>query len=291
MATLPDVMSALVQQVITATANIIVNSQTINVEVGEGWPNLDGRQDVARGGSAVVGVYHKMTSYSKPNFPHIRVYTDSPIGIKSMVSSLTIHPGQTATITLSYASGSSQVNLSDAISACIQNGILRDAGIGIALSSETLTSLATKLAAFINGQSPINTWVSASAAGAVVTLTNNSSAVLLLSSYVGNTRSVTRDVQKAHRSVQIIVWSGDKDVRDAVGIAITNLVATLEDQYGYQTSSGELIRLLNQGERPDDQNMQSDIYRIDYQLMLEHSVDASDEAWAVLAPIGNMQQF
>lgn len=291
MATLPDVMATLVQQVTNATENLTINSNSVNVEVGEGWPNIDARQDVARGGIAVVGVYHKMTNYSKPYFPYTRAYVDNPVGIKSDISNGVIGPGDSATITLSLANGSTQVNIDDAVSAYIQNSSISDAGVGIATAGETLATLATKLAVAINSRSPINTWVSAVASGPQVTLTNNSNNILRLNSYVGNTRSLTQSVQTAHRNIQIIVWSGDKDIRDTVGIRINTLLASLEDNYGFQTLSGELIRVFNQGERSDDQNMQSDIYRVDYQVLLEHSVDMSEEAWSVLAPISDLQKI
>lgn len=291
MATLPDVMLALVQKVVAATTGLTVNSQSIEVEVGEGWPNLDQRQDVARGQLAVVGVYHKLTTYSKPYFPYTRTYTDNPIGIKSVLNTNVIDATQTATITISYAPSSTQVNQDDAISLVVQNGNSRDAGVAVAASGETLTSLATKLAAAINGRSTLSSWISASSSGPVVTLTNNGSTDLILTSYAGNTRNLNRSVQKAHRNIRIVVWSGDKDIRDTVGVAIGICVTGLEDNYGYTTSSGELIRVVNQGERPDDQNMQGDIYRVDYQLLIEHSVDVPDEAWSVLAPIQNLHEI
>lgn len=288
---------------------LIVTNQAVKVTVAEGWPSLDAIQNVAANSAAVIGVYEKTSRMDVRFFPRRFKTVVNATGIASAVSAQNCAAGQSRTLTLSYAHGSSAVNLNDAVSLILDtginrafltvntsNGISRLGAVAVAAAGESLASLATKLADSINATSTLNGLVSASASGPTVTITNTSSGEVKLSTAVGNIALIYKSLAQNCLESQIICYCGSWDIRRAISDLLEVQLAQYRAQYGFALTNGankEMVRVTAAQHffLQNDSDTPANVYRQDFFMMMDYGIYAADVAYSVLVPIANQQVF
>ncbi len=286
MATLDMVMSQIVGQV----ESQLESAGLTGVTVGEGWPGDDAVQDVRGGGKNLVSVSHRMTTNLKKWTKFRRARTDMPCGIASALNHTNLPGLSTSQLTISLASGCSAVNRYDTVSLVAQFGIQSDAAMYIAGANETLTSMAAGLAAAINAQSLLGSWVSATAVGAVVTVTSKLShgGGLTVSTLCANSSNFSVTVGSALSSIQITVWADTIDNRYSIINPLQSFLQGFEGRWSFALANGENVSLKLKGARELDADRQKDLFDWFFLLDVEYYVDIIDPAYKVLAPITNV---
>lgn len=281
MAQLSDINSQLVSLVEAALAN----ANLYNISVGTEWPNTDSLQNADQ--NPVIAIIHKQTSYQPRNMRFEHSETVNPVGTSSALSDTSLSPGQSVTLTLSFAKGSSAVNEGDTVSFVISNGDSNNAATFTAPAGATLQSMADGLANAI--ASKITTF-QANSAGSVVTITNNDTAGYTVSSNVGNSVDVMETVNWAIRSMQINAWCGDLKTKYNIQSVLETLLAQISDAPGFFLPSGEWVYLKYHGAKPDDEETDKNVYCDFYLFTIENMVDVPVEMWTIVAPISNLSQ-
>lgn len=274
-------LAAINTELVTLVQGALTAAGVTTAQVGSEWPAKDDLENAGRDSIPVVAIVHKMTAYQSRNMRYPHSVTDNPVGIQSTTSDFSIAPSQSVTITLSYASESSAVNVNDGVSCGFVNGNFNTATSCGAVSGDTLSSMATKLATAINAAAI--TGISASASGDVVTVSNSGPSGYHIYSNVGNTTTIAETVKWASRSMQINVWCGDLTTKFAIQQAIETLLSQIDDAQGFALPSTEWIELKFHGARPDDTTTDKDVYCDLYLFTVDHMVDVSIELWPILA--------
>lgn len=277
MAILADINTSLVTQINAALAAASISGYSVGTE----WPPKDALQSVGNSSSSKLSIIHKLTNYQCKNmrFPHST--QTEPVGIQSTLSDVSFAPGHTVDLTIGYATGSSAVNTNDMLSLLLTNGDSYDGATFSAPSGATLSSVATGLAAAIETVFP---GITAIATGAVIAITNGTSVGYNVASNVGNVTNVAETVNWAIRNMQLNVWTGNLIQKFAIQQAMEQLFATIDDAQGFFLDSGEWIRLKFHGARPDDAEVDKDVFCDMYLFTIENMVDIPVEMWAVIAP-------
>ncbi len=297
-----DALNLLVTQLQTATANY---SPVPTIAVG--WPQLDLLMNtVGKNKGIVVSLYDHGMAKDASRF---MLFTANEVltnpGVVSTLSSngLTVSsntptadsgspyadsgnstwlaPGQTLTITLSGT-----LLTSDAVSFVISSGALVNAAVAVAASTDTLDSLASQLSAYINGD--LGTYVSATVANAVVTVTNTSASILQVASNVGNIGTRYVEVDRKIRSVQVDLWAPTVDQRDGVGRLIDQQLAYLDAHFGMPgvggaTDDGTWVRVRDMGDQFVDTDVYRNLYRWMWHTTLEYGQTYAETLYSVLA--------
>lgn len=282
-----DAISLLVTQLQQATAS--VNPAPI---VAAGWPPLDLLTNkVAKGTSSAVSVYDSGKSRDASRF---MIYTANEIigtpGISSSVSAPYLTAGGTVTVTLSGT-----VNTNDAVSFVIGTGPGLEAAIVEAATGATLDTMATALAAEIN--TALTGLATATATGAVVTVTNATQAILMVASNVGNIGTRYIETDRKVRDIQVDVWTNSDAQRTVIGRLVDQQLSYLDATFGVQgvggsTDDGTWVRVRNLGDRMNDDDVLKDLYRWTWNVTLEHAQTYAENLYSVLAFIPSMaQQF
>lgn len=302
-----DVLASLVDQIEDALVGTLVGGVAVNLKIGTDWPPINVLQDVvrtgyvavngvnvARGGDCVVAVYDRKVGKDATRWsPSIVDTTNTPATLLSVISNVVIAPGGQATISLS---GSPTVG--DAVSCGLilppigssppvtAYQVATPAGVG-----DTPSTMAAKLAALITADPLMSTWVVASAAGAVITLTNRLGVQLGLASYTGNGGTQDREIARRDRSIQIAMWMPTIDVRSALVQILEQLFANLTINFIPLPSAGPgvVARLLYQSDYDIDDDTLSDIYRHDFLVLIDYPVTTTDQLYAIVAPVPSYQ--
>jgi hypothetical protein len=287
MASFYAIMGVLQQQIQAAltTPAIVVAGLTVVPATGVGWPPLKVLQDVARAGTANVpiSIYDRKIGRNTTRWlPEVVAQTIVPATLTTALSRAIIPPLTATTITLGAT-----VTPGDAVSALLSYpGKGSAAQVAVGGSSDTPTTLAAALAAQINADTTLNTWVTATAAGPVVTLSNIMSNVTLgLQSYTGNGGTQTMEIARRERSVQITCWSRTQQIREGVVDPINNMIATDELNFGLTMPDGTVARLCYVNDFDIEDDTLEDVYRHDFMVSIEYPVTVLDQLYAVLAPI------
>ena len=267
MATTRTVLQAMVSQIAAVTPS----SPSFSLAVG--WPPEDAIMSVPKTGYAVGGVFDAGPAPADRTRWHAITAvpdTNSVPGLTAVLSgSGFLSSGQHATVTIG---GSPIVN--DAVG--IQCGY--QAATVVATNGDTTTTIAAGLAAAVNASSVAAT---ATSAGAVLTLTATSS--IPVSVATSNIGTRTTEYHRITRFVRCVIWCPSEATRESIGDPIDLLFAQLEQNYGFQVTNGEFVRVLyDQGDLYDESLQLKDIYRRDFRTKLEYGVTGTSSIYPVV---------
>ena len=176
-------------------------------------------------------------------------------------------------------------------SAAVNDAVaLNVSGVGLSTGVVYVASGAMSAAAFCAGMAEaVNTSLqgvlSATASGATLLLTNDTTGLLSITVESGNVASALYEVHRVQRNVQIIALANRPSTLDTIGEPIAQLLGELEISYGYELPDTTWVRLINKGDIVLWDNVMHNIARRDWMLTLEYGVDITDMGYAVLAPI------
>jgi len=285
MATVYQVLSAVSQMVQMATEALpAACGGILNVQVGIDWPSTRVLQQAVKGGNAIVAVFdRKLTRNTTRWIPTVIGETLTPATLTTVASS-SIPANGSGTITLGGS-----VTVGDAVSCVLMNGTAQQAAIVSGFSADTPATMAAKLAAAINADPVLSTWVSATSNGSVVTVQSLGPSLLMFSS-TGNNGSAIIEIGRRLREIQIACWASTVEDRNLLAGQIDTLLSTIEAMIGpYQAglvladgTSGYLK--IGSDYQLDDATL-SDAYRHDFMLSVDHGVTTQDALYSVLAPI------
>ena len=153
-----------------ATETVSLANMQVVPEVGVGWPPLAAIQEVARGGAALVTVFDRKVGRNVMRwspYAYDQVTVAAALTTAVAPASGTVAPSGTCTITLGGAP-----NPGDAVSCVVTNHALVNslteivgptmaAQVVSAVGGDTASTMATKLAAAINADTTLRTWISA----------------------------------------------------------------------------------------------------------------------------------
>lgn len=263
-------------------------SQPIVVEIGIGWPSQPKFAELSGDPTkCLVSIYDRKVSKPVRSFlPHQFAATINPTGITATLNKANLPPADTATITLAFAVGFSAVQLNDAVGLGVHMGKDDDGATASAVAGETLTTLAAKLRDAINANPTLNDWISATALGAVVTITNLTTKPLRLGANTGNVNQGHVEVARQSRQAQVVIWTSTNDVRKRVGAKVEEFLGQLQADYGFALGN-QHVRVMLEGGLLNDENVKMDIYRQDFVFSLEYGITRIDQAWSVLVAIGS----
>jgi hypothetical protein len=279
-ASFTDLQSALKSQIEAALAT----SGVANITTCLYYPTDDMVKAVAQdGGSPLVAIYLRMSNFKTVSMRYRRQVTDNACGISSTLTDTFLGPSDLE-LTLSFAEGQTAVQVDDAVSFFVRNGDYQAGASAQAVGGDTLQTLATKLAAAIT-TNLANQDISASANGAVVTISNAGTNAFYIASNTGNVSTAEEAVQWAYRNYQIIAYTADLDDREAIQGTLEDFLSGLQDGYGFSLTSGEAIRVRSTSSRSGDADVLKDVYRDDFMLNLEHAVDRQSTLYDILMPV------
>lgn len=294
MATLHQLEKGILDQVTAVTRGVVAGNRLLDVQAAIGWPSENKLMDIARrpGGVAAIAVYDRKISKDSTRWMPYTLGTDAPTpGLTRTLSNDIINPSASVELTVG---GVPIAN--DAIAVVLEffgaDIPQTDAQVVILNGSETLPAIASSIAAAINGDDVLSTWVSAVAAGPVVTITNTLGAGHLgVAANIGNQAIETREIGRRNRQIQIVIWARTEEERNAVGDRIDQLVAVLSSQFGIQLPDGTWARLLYVNDHSSDDATLNDVLRRDFFVSADYAITSRDVLYAVLAPIPQFAVF
>jgi hypothetical protein len=308
MATLHQLLAAVQGQVDIACTGLSVFDAGIIVETGLDWPPMNTLMNNVKlkPPTALVSIFdHKYAHDSTRWAPSAIALTIVPATIVSAPSQQLLPPGATATVTVGGT-----VTPGDAISLLAftrfslavspADGTVVDTPGRAVVYLAQPTDSAAQVAAGLAGQvatdpngSGIAQWISVSVAGPVVSVTNLLQQVITVESYTGNGGTLTTEIGRRLRQVQVTVWAASTEIRDVVGDPIEAMIAQMEvfrgDQgqfsSGLPLADGSSARIMTVNDFLLDDPTLSDTYRRDFILSADYPVTVQDKLYAVLAPI------
>jgi hypothetical protein len=245
--------------------------------VGIGWPTVTQLGILAQSpNGSVVSIYDRGVASNATRWhPDAILETNTSPGITTLISATTIDPSDFITITV----GGTVIS-NDAISFNAALGKVQNGWVAVATATDTAASMATKLAGMIS--SP---WVTASAAGGVITITNISSGVLVVGSFVANMGVRLIDAARLLRHIQVIIWTSNAANRDTVANAIVSQLVLTKRYFGTQAPNGEWARINYVGDLFQDEEVSKNVYRRDLLVQLEYSETYQSNVYPVLVPL------
>lgn len=315
MATVHELLSTMQANVSAATVGL----PDLIVQVGIDFPGVKNLMENVRGGSALVSVMDRKLSRNTTRWkPTVLNQTVIAVGLTTAVTGGTITLGGT-------------VGAGDAVSAVVNNGSVLglpasfDAGqnpiltpmwaaVVSAVSTDTPTTVAAKLAAAINADPILSTWVRAVAVGPQVTLYSIVTALttesgllietdpngliltpdgavspLTVASFAGNGGSQITEIGRRDRQLQVTVWTASIEDRDTVSNAIETMLAEMEVYAGsfpagLSFPDGTSGRVHMMADFDLDDATQSDTYRRDFLVSVDYPLTTTDALYAVLTP-------
>jgi hypothetical protein len=195
---------------------------------------------------------------------------------------------ENATETLTMGS-SPEVN--DGVSFVAQLGTITYFNTYIATSSDTLATMATKLAANINADPNTSQWVSAAASGRAIAITSIIPEGLSCYTQTGNQGTTTTVVGNECRSMLITLQTRLYQDRDTLGEPIKTVLFQLQNQANsigqqfLQLTDTTWMRVRINHNRMGRTDHLTNTYRWDYVLDIEYSVTAIDKLYSILAVV------
>ena len=272
MAELKDIYTALISQINSALSAANLS----NIGVGSEFPPKKVLQDVGQpGGESVIALVHKMTNYSSKFMRYQESITESPVSLKSELSTTSIMPGQSAILELSEVPISNE-----AVSLVRMNGEGTEAATYLAQEGDQLSDIASGLATAIGQLSGFTV----EASDAEIEITNSGTAGFQISTHVASSAEVQESSEWAHRSMQLIIWSASLTARDSIFQVIEKLLSKINDAGGFALS-GQSIELKLLGSRPNHAETDKDVFCDLFLFDLEHSVTVPKQLWGIVAPL------
>jgi hypothetical protein len=151
--------------------------------------------------------------------------------------------------------------------------------------AQTAAQVATGLAAAINARAPLNAWLSATASGAIVTITNNSNVNIPIQSFCGNVLGQIHQVGIDMTATKIEIWAPSALVRDQISDLVQEWIAATSVTCGFNLPSGEIIMLKRGGSVNVNADNKSNIYRRVFIVNLYYPVTFQDNAYSILAAL------
>jgi hypothetical protein len=220
-----------------------------------------------------------MTSYQSRNMPFEHSVSWVDPGIVTTLSDVNMAPGQSVTLTIAYAQGSSAVLLGDMV-ACSFTADSVKSGTFTAPFGATLSSVAQALATSINS---CGAGIQAVAVGGVITLTNSGTTAYKVSSNVGTKYAVQEAIQWAIRNCYVSVWSGSLVSKYQIHTVVESTLNRLTGNGGFPLPSTEWIELKLTGVKPDDMETDKDVYTDYFLFNIEHWTDSRIDKWSITA--------
>lgn len=248
MADISDVSAALVSLIAQTLYPNGTGQQSVaglSVMVYAGWPTADTLDKDLRTGKAHVSVFPTATERNTTRYMKQWVPVTTPV--QTLI--LTIN-GQAITISGTVAVPQIVMAMVDYLPY-----------VYVVQAGDTLTSIATGLAALIPG---------ATSLGAVVTVP---ASVILTAARVGATGTSIMEIRRQERVMQLSIWSETPAHRDAVAqpvdVALANTsFLTMADQ--------TQARLIYKGSRIDDSQQKAKLYRRDLLYSVEYATTISE---------------
>lgn len=273
-----DQVMALIQQEITSVIEGLNPAFTPAPEVAFGWPTEKFLQDVARVGGAGIAIYDRGISRKTTRWmPFPAMETAGASSILVALSGSFLLAGRTQTITLSGG-----VSINDGVGLRAAIGGAVSGATAVAGSTDTLDTMATALAAAINANATLAAWMSASASGAVVTLTGISAIPITLSVAKGNITTQLVEYGRINRQLQLLIWTRTQADRETLAEAILSDFARVEAQFGFVGADGTWARICVAGDVFFDKDVLKDLYRRDILIDTEYGLLTSQTAYQVL---------
>ena len=256
--------------------------------VAPGWPTLDSLlKTVAKNpsGPMSISIYDRGPSKDASRF---MLYTANEIVITPGTTSVLSQPTLPALGTTTITIGGTPV-AGDAVSLVATNGRKVSAGVSVGASSgATSADVAQALSTAINAQSPLNTWLSASVTGSVVTVSNLLNSVLGLTTAVGNIGTRYTETDRKIRQVQVDLWAPTDPLRTLAGKLIDSRVAYLDSHFGFKgvggtTDDGTWVRVRDMGDQFIDTDVYRNLYRWMWLITLEYPQTYEESIYSVLA--------
>jgi hypothetical protein len=301
-ASLRQLLVSIQQQVEGVTGSLSMFNSPISVLVALDWPPVRTIQDAVKMNppTALVSVFDRKSRDSTRWIPSVVAETITNATLVSSPPSQVLAPFGVCQVTLSAAPG-----LADAVSMVLYSNLVRataDPGDGSYTDSptaaavvsagrlDTPTTLASALAAASRANPALAALATFAAVGPAVTVTSLSRAAILVSSYTGNGGTLTTELARRCRDVQLSIWCPTTEIRDTVGSAVEVLVAQMEMFYGVFYSGlpladGSIGRVLALNDHDVDDPVLSDMYRRDIILSVDYPITVMDNLYAVLAPV------
>ena len=306
MASLRQVLVAVQLQVSAVTSNLSMFNAPISVSVGVGWPPVRTLQSAVKmtPPMALVSVFDRKMSHDSTRWSPAAVAQQIvPATMVSSPSQQILPAGGTCQLALSSAPAAG-----DAVSIVLLNRSAEasaDPGDGsytaspggavvvAARAGDGLATVADALAAAFNATPTLAAVAAATVAGTSVVLTSRSRSASVVSSYTGNGGTVTTELGRRRRDVQISIWAPSVEIRDIVAGVVEPLVAEMEmfrgssGQFasGLPLADGSSGRILASNDFQINDPVLSDLYRYDFILTIDYPVTVMDNVYAVLAPV------
>lgn len=310
MATLQTLLETVQLLVAEATSGLSMFNSPVLVNTGTGWPPVQTVQQIVKMSppTALVSVFDRKTGHDSTRWIPATVaqmvvlssvassptsQTILPFGVGSIAISGTPAPGDAVSLVV-YAPGVwGAADPGDGSYTATPTG----AGVASAAPGDSSSALARALAATVAATPALAATVAATSSGPLVTVTNLTNRVIVVSTFTGNGAVNTTEIGRRMRDLQIVTWSPTPEVLDLVCDPIEAMVAQIEMFRGSQGqffaglpfpdgTSGRL-RALNDY-RIDDATL-TDLYRRDIWVSVDYPVTVKDQLYAVLAPILSYQ--
>lgn len=305
MATLEQLLNTIQTQVSRVTTGLSMFDANVNVYVGKYWPPVRTLQQNVKmkPPSACVAIYDRHSSHDStrwiPSVSATTVVTTSLVATPSQV----YVPGF-ATTSITY---SGSITLGDAVSLVTfsRTVAVTDPGDGSVnwtpasavvyslLPRDQLVTIPAALAALSNADPIMSQQIFCTAADNVLTITSLIPSEITLRSLTGNGGTLTTEIARRKREMEIIVWAPSPEIRSLVSDPIEDLIAQIETFRGH---SGEFTqgltlpdqsgaRVLYVNDQLHEEAVMSDTFRRDLIFAVDYGITTTDQLYSVLAPI------
>ena len=295
MATLYSVLRAIQAQISAVTTGLVSLSpdtpgQALTVFTGSYWPSEKTLHDNVRkahpdtgGPTALITIYDRGLASDATRWKPSNVSnTALPATMTVALSQTNIPALGTATLTFT-----GPLSIGDAVGIVLGTQLLgREAVVPIAVAGDTPATMAAKAVALFMADPLLAAMATATAVGAVMTLTSRSAtAFTRTTAHVGNNGIRVKEVGRRKRHFQIVIWARTPDDRTTVSDPIEGLIAGLEADFGLTFADGTLGRMTFSGDTEHDQAILSDTLRRDFLVVVDYGITVTDTTYSVLAPI------
>ncbi len=289
MASWLSVFQGLQSQMVSALSGLVTAR---NVLIG--YPSTDLIQAVGQPGeqfsggtnplSPTVCVYDRKVSKDTtrwlPHYVSADGWEATPANVTFTPTSAYLSPGDTASFDFLNAAAAN-----DAVGVTIGMG---NAGVVFtasgAMDAQTFSS---NLASSINGE--LSAYVVATASGSMLEMQNVSAADLSISLAAGNIATALLEIKRTERDAGVIALCNSQTVLSPVEDMISQTLASLQLDFGYEVTDGTYVRLVNYGDIAIWDNTLANIARHDWLISLEYGITVKEIGYPILAPILNRQ--
>lgn len=287
MPALSAVLATIQAQVSAATAGLLsaaaaTAGQSLVVQTGIGWPSIKSLQNNVRTLTALIGILDRGLATDSTRWKPVEL-------MRSVVpATLTVTPNsavvyQSAVILTLGGS----VTAGDALGIGVASipGLAVGGTVVVSVPTDTPTTIAAKAAAQINADPFLSTVITASASGAIITLTPITSGAVTVIANTGNGATRTREIGRRLRHFQITTWTNTDADRSTVSDPIEQMIADAESNFGFTFPDGTMGRVLYAGDTLHNDAVLSDTYSRSLMLSIDYPITTTDALYAVLVPV------